>query len=64
MEIKLIGSSLNGVWSNPKIYINKQSQSIKSFSKYDQFAIEILRKKNIPIAILTIENDRPKVKPR
>ena len=57
MEIKLIGSNLNGVWSNPKIYVNKQSKSIKSFSKYDQFAIEILRKKNIPIAILTSEND-------
>ena len=58
MDIKLIGTDIDGVWTDAKMYYNDKGEYMKSFSTYDGMAVEILRKKNIPVVIMTSENSK------
>ena len=53
MRIKLIGTDIDGVWTDTKMYYNDTGECMKAFSTYDGMAVEILRNKNIPVAIMT-----------
>ena len=58
MKIKLIGTDIDGVWTDSKIYYNDKGECMKAFSAYDGMAIEILRKERIPVVIMTSENSK------
>ena len=55
MSIKLIGTDIDGVWTDAKMYYNDKGECMKSFSTYDGMAVQILRDIDIPVAILTSE---------
>ena len=62
MTIKLIGTDIDGVWTDAKMYYNDKGECMKSFSTYDGMAVEILRKEKIPIVIMTSENSKSVLK--
>ena len=47
MEIKLIGTDIDGVWTDSKMYYTDQGDYMKAFSTYDGMAVQLLREKNI-----------------
>ena len=55
-SIKLIGTDIDGVWTDSKMYYTDNGELIKSFSTYDGMAVSLLKKINIEVAILTSEN--------
>ena len=58
MEIKLIGTDIDGVWTDAKMYYTEQGDYIKTFSTYDGMAVQLLKEKNIPVVIMTSENSQ------
>ena len=62
MTIKLIGTDIDGVWTDAKMYYNNKGECMKSFSTYDGMAVEILRKAEIPVVIMTSENSKAVLK--
>ena len=62
MTIKLIGTDIDGVWTDAKMYYNDKGECMKSFSTYDGMAVEILRKEKIPVVIMTSENSKSVLK--
>ena len=57
-NIKWIATDIDGVWTDAKMYYNEKGDYMKAFSTYDGMAVEILKKKRIPVAILTSENSK------
>ena len=55
MKIKLIGTDIDGVWTDAKMYYTDKGDFMKAFSTYDGMAVQILREHNIPVVILTSE---------
>ena len=55
MNIKLIGTDIDGVWTDAKMYYTDKGDYMKAFSTYDGMAVQILREHNIPVVILTSE---------
>ena len=55
-KIKLVGTDIDGVWTDSKMYITPEGEWMKAFSTYDGMATSMLRDKGIIIAILTGEN--------
>ena len=55
MKIKLIGTDIDGVWTDAKMYYTDKGDFMKAFSTYDGMAVQILRDIDIPIVILTSE---------
>ena len=55
MKIKLIGTDIDGVWTDAKMYYTDKGDFMKAFSTYDGMAVQILRELNIPVVILTSE---------
>ena len=62
MSIKLIGTDIDGVWTDAKMYYNDKGECMKSFSTYDGMAVEILRKEKISVVIMTSENSKAVLK--
>ena len=58
MRVKLIGTDIDGVWTDAKMYYNDKGECMKAFSTYDGMAVEILKNKNIPVVIMTSENSK------
>ena len=58
MEIKLIGTDIDGVWTDAKMYYTDQGDYMKAFSTYDGMAVQLLREKKIPVVIMTSENSQ------
>ena len=58
MRVKLIGTDIDGVWTDAKMYYNDKGECMKAFSTYDGMAVEILRNRNIPVVIMTSENSK------
>ena len=58
MEIKLIGSDIDGVWTDAKMYYTEKCDYMKAYSTYDGMATQLLRENNIPMVILTSENSK------
>ena len=44
MEIKLIGTDIDGVWTDAKMYYTNLGEHMISFSTYDGMAVELLQK--------------------
>ena len=55
-KIKLVGTDIDGVWTDSKMYVTPEGEWMKAFSTYDGMATAMLRDKGIIIAILTGEN--------
>ena len=55
-KIKLIGTDIDGVWTDSKMYVTPEGEWMKAFSTYDGMATAMLKEKSIIIAILTGEN--------
>ena len=43
MDIKLIGTDIDGVWTDAKMYYNDKGECMKAFSTYDGMAVQILK---------------------
>jgi len=55
-NIKLIGTDIDGVWTDSSMYVTKDGEWMKAFSTYDGMAVAMLKEKGIIVAILTSEN--------
>jgi len=58
MKIKLIGTDIDGVWTDAKMYYTDKGDFMKAFSTYDGMAVQILRERSIPVVILTSEKTK------
>ena len=57
-NIKLIGTDIDGVWTDAKMHYTEDGEYMKSFSTYDGMATALLKNEKIEIAILTSENSQ------
>ena len=57
-NIKLIGTDIDGVWTDAKMHYTEDGEYVKSFSTYDGMATSLLKNEKIEIAILTSENSQ------
>ena len=55
-KIKLVGTDIDGVWTDSKMYVTPEGEWMKAFSTYDGMATSMLKEKGIIVAILTGEN--------
>ena len=55
-KIKLIGTDIDGVWTDARMYYTAQGEWMKAFSTYDGMATAMLKNKGYILAILTSEN--------
>ena len=55
-KIKLVGTDIDGVWTDSKMYVTPEGEWMKAFSTYDGMATAMLKEKDIIVAILTGEN--------
>jgi len=55
-NIKLVGTDIDGVWTDSKMYVTPKGEWMKAFSTYDGMATSMLRDQGIIVAILTGEN--------
>ena len=55
-KIKLIGTDIDGVWTDGKMYYSPNGDFIKAFSTYDGMAVQILKEHGLDILIMTSEN--------
>ena len=55
-KIKLIGTDIDGVWTDARMYVTPEGVWMKAFSTYDGMATAMLKKRGIIVAILTGEN--------
>jgi len=55
-KIKLVGTDIDGVWTDSRIYVTPEGEWMKAFSTYDGMATAMLKEKGIIVAILTGEN--------
>ncbi|SVB20816.1 uncharacterized protein METZ01_LOCUS173670, partial [marine metagenome] len=51
-----VGTDIDGVWTDSKMYVTPEGEWMKAFSTYDGMATAMLRNKGIIVAILTGEN--------
>ena len=54
--IKLIGTDIDGGWTDARMYVTPEGEWMKAFSTYDGMATAMLKKRGIIVAILTGEN--------
>ena len=50
-KIKLIGTDIDGVWTDSKMYVTPEGVWMKAFSTYDGMAVSMLKKKGLIVAI-------------
>jgi len=55
-KIKLVGTDIDGVWTDSKMYVTPDGEWMKAFSTYDGMATAMLKEMGIIVAILTGEN--------
>ena len=55
-NIKLVGTDIDGVWTNARMHYSADGDIMKSFSTYDGMGVQLLREAGIPIIIMTSEN--------
>ena len=55
-RIKLMGTDIDGVWTDSRMYVTPEGEWMKAFSTYDGMATSMLRDQGIIVAILTGEN--------
>ena len=54
--IKIVGTDIDGVWTDSGMYYTSDGEKMKCFSTYDGMGVQLLREQNIPTVILTSEN--------
>ena len=57
-NIKLVGTDIDGVWTDARMYYSADGDIIKSFSTYDGMGVQLLRDAGIPLIIMTGENTK------
>ena len=55
-NIKLVGTDIDGVWTDARMYYSADGDIMKSFSTYDGMGVQLLRDAGIPLIIMTGEN--------
>ena len=55
-QIKLIGTDIDGVWTDARMYYTPEGEWMKAFSTYDGMATAMLKDRGYILAILTSEN--------
>ena len=55
-KIKMVGTDIDGVWTDARMYFTPEGEWMKAFSTYDGMATAMLKEKGIIVAILTGEN--------
>lgn len=55
-NIKLVGTDIDGVWTDARMYYTADGDMMKSFSTYDGMGVQLLRESGIPLIIITGEN--------
>ena len=55
-NIKLVGTDIDGVWTDARMHYSADGDIMKSFSTYDGMGVQLLREAGIPIIIMTSEN--------
>lgn len=56
MEVKLVLTDIDGVWTDGGMYYDEQGNEFKKFNTSDSAGVLFLKKLNIPIGIITGEN--------
>ena len=51
-----MGTDIDGVWTDAKMYVTPNGEWMKAFSTYDGMATAMLKEKGLIVAILTGEN--------
>ena len=57
-NIKLVGTDIDGVWTDARMYYSADGDIMKSFSTYDGMGVQLLRDAGIPLIIMTGENTK------
>jgi len=55
-NIKLVGTDIDGVWTDARMYYSAEGDVMKSFSTYDGMGVKLLREAEIPLIIMTGED--------
>ena len=55
-NIKLVGTDIDGVWTDARMYYSADGDIMKSFSTYDGMGVKLLREAGIPLIIMTGED--------
>ena len=55
-NIKLVGTDIDGVWTDAHMYYSAEGDIMKSFSTYDGMGVQLLREAGIHLIIMTSEN--------
>lgn len=55
-KIRLIGTDIDGVWTDGTMYYSPNGDFMKAFSTYDGMAVQIIKDAGIDIVIMTGEN--------
>ena len=55
-NIKLVGTDIDGVWTDARMYYSADGDIMKSFSTYDGMGVQLLREAGIPLIIMTGED--------
>ena len=55
-KIKMVGTDIDGVWTDARMYFTPEGEWMKAFSTYDGMATAMLKEKGIIVTILTGEN--------
>ena len=55
-NIKLVGTDIDGVWTDARMYYSAEGDVMKSFSTYDGMGVKLLREAGIPLIIMTGED--------
>ena len=57
-NIKLVGTDIDGVWTDARMYYSTEGDVMKSFSTYDGMGVKLLREAGIPLIIMTGEKTK------
>ena len=57
-NIKLVGTDIDGVWTDARMYYSTEGDVMKSFSTYDGMGVKLLREAGIPLLIMTGEDTK------
>ena len=55
-RIQLVGTDIDGVWTDARMYYSTSGDVIKGYSTYDGYGVSLLRQAGIPTVIMTGEN--------
>ena len=60
-KIKLIGTDIDGVWTDGTMYYSPNGDFMKAFSTYDGMAVQILKDAGLDVYIVSYGHSKPEV---